>query len=57
VSRDLAFALETLKKRHDLLKRLGPATDRPAEARAQLKSLEFAMEVLQKPHFPMNPFI
>jgi hypothetical protein len=54
---ELAYALETLKKKHAMVEKMGPVTDFQAEAREHLRSLELAMELLQRPHFAINPFI
>jgi len=52
----LNYAVRILHQKFKMLEVLGPATEQPEEAIAQMEALAFAASVLRRPVLPTNPF-
>lgn len=55
--RQLEYAIEVMRQKYVMVAAIGPATDRPVEGRIRLDAIAFAAHRLQRPYFPVSPFI
>lgn len=51
------YIIKVLEEKKAQLEVLGPATDRPADARWRVRALDAAMAQLRPSRFSINPFV
>jgi hypothetical protein len=56
-SRELLYVVGTLRRKKRQVESMGPATDDPELARFEVRAIDNAIAVLERPRLPLSPFV